>query len=85
MIVDPKPEFQTLTEAEVHAALADPNPNNVAGEVARLVEGYAHNFRKHVQRLGRIPESILLAEPRYPIEAVAMRLATETIRKEMEI
>lgn len=73
--VVPKPEFQYLTEAEIERAITDPNPGNpVACEVARLLEGYTKNFRLRVQRLGRIPESILRVKPRFAIEAVAMRL-----------
>ena len=40
-----------------------------------------HNFQAHVQRLGRIPPDILHMKPRWPIEAVAMRLLTEEIRE----
>lgn len=80
MIVEPLPEFRGLSEAEVMAAVNDPAPNYVADEVARLIVGYTANFKEHVERLGHLPESILKAKPRWPIEAVAMRLATEAIR-----
>jgi hypothetical protein len=51
-IVTPAPQFTGLSEAEVNAALADPNPGNpIAVEVARLIEGYSENFRAH----GRAP------------------------------
>jgi len=81
-IVIPAPQFTGLTEAEVMAALSNPNPGNpIAVEVARLIEGYTENFRAHVERLGHIPEAILHAKPGTAIEAVAMRLTTEAIQE----
>jgi hypothetical protein len=48
-----------LCEAEVMAALNDPDPGNpIAVEVARLIEGYTENFRDHVERWGYIPATI---------------------------
>jgi hypothetical protein len=80
-IIEPTPEFRGLSETEIEKALADPDPANpVAVEVARLIQGYTANFQAHVEKLGRIPEAILRARPRWPIEAVAMRLTTETLR-----
>jgi hypothetical protein len=80
--VEPKPEFRLLAEDAVVAALEDPDPANpIAVEVARLIDGYANNFQAHVQRLGHIPSDILRKKPRWPIEAVAMRLSTELIRE----
>jgi hypothetical protein len=52
-VVSPAPQFTGLTEAEVMAALDDPDPANpIAVEVARLIEGYTENVRAHVERLG---------------------------------
>ena len=80
-IITPAPQFTGLTEAETMAALNDPNPGNpIAVEVARLIEGYTENFRAHVERLGPIPASVLIAKPQTAIEAVAMRLTTEAIQ-----
>jgi hypothetical protein len=80
--VEPKSEFRDLSETAVVAALQDPDPANpIAIEVARLIHAYTINFHAHVQRLGRIPADILLTKPRWPIEAVAMRLTTEVIRE----
>jgi hypothetical protein len=80
--VEPKPEFRSLHEDAVVAALQDPDPANpIAVEVARLIDGYTRNVQAHVQRLGRIPSDILRIKPRWPIEAVAMRLMTETVRE----
>jgi antitoxin HigA-1 len=63
-VVVPGPQFIRLTEAEVAAALKDPNPgNHIALAVARLIEGYRENFRAHVERLGYIPESFLRVKP----------------------
>jgi type IV pilus biogenesis protein CpaD/CtpE len=82
VIIEPHAEFRSLTEAEIEKALADPNPDNpIAVEIARLVQGYTANFHVLVQRLGRIPTDIMHVKPRSPIEAVAMRLTTQTIRE----
>ncbi len=81
-IITPAPQFTGLTEAEVMAALNDPNPGNpVAIEVARLIEGYTENFQAHVERLGYFPDSILHVKPGTAIEAIAMRLTTEAIQE----
>jgi hypothetical protein len=81
-VVSPAPQFTGLTEAEVMAALDDPNSGNpIAVEVARLIEGYSENFRAHVERLGYIPDSFLRVKPQTAIEAVAMRLTTEAIQE----
>jgi hypothetical protein len=78
--VEPKPEFRSLPEDVVVEALQDPDASNpIAIEVARLIEGYTGNFKQHVERVGRIPSEILRIKPRWPIEAVAMRLTTEAI------
>jgi hypothetical protein len=79
--VKPKPQFRSVTEAAAVAALNNPDPANpIAVEIARLIAGYTKNFCDHVERLGYIPAHILSAKPRCPIEAVAMRWTTETIR-----
>lgn len=84
-IVSPAPQFTTLTETEILAALSDLDPGNpIAVEVARLILGYGENFRAHVEQLGRIPESILHVKPQTAIEAVAMRLTTEAIQQEFQ-
>jgi hypothetical protein len=81
-IVSPAPQFTSLTEAEVMAALNDPDPGNpIAVELARLIEGYTDNFRAHVERLGYFPSDILHVTPQTAIEAVAMRLTTEAIQE----
>jgi hypothetical protein len=81
-IVSPAPQFTSLTEAEVMAALADPEPGNpIAVEVARLIEGYSENCRAQVERLGYIPDSFLRVKPQTGIEAAAMCLTTEAIQE----
>lgn len=77
----PRPEFQSLSEEAVLAALADKRPgsNPVALEVARLIATYIEDFQGHVDRLGYIPQHILHLNPRWPIEAVAFRMATQAI------
>jgi len=84
MIVDPAPQFRELAEADVLAALRSAEPSAIADEVARLIDGYSANFRSHVARLGRMPASILRAKPRWPIEAIAIRLTTEAIAAELK-
>ena len=84
VVVEPRSEYRSLTEAEIERALADPDPANpIAVEIARLVHGYTANFQALVQRLGRIPIDIMHVKPRWPIEAVAMRLTTQTIRERL--
>jgi hypothetical protein len=79
--VEPRPEFRTLTEPQVMAALGDADSENrIACEVARLISGYTANFQEHVGRLGRIPSHFLRIKPRWPIEAVAMRLTIDALR-----
>ena len=53
----------------------------IALEITRLVTAYTKNFRDHVERLGYIPAHILHIKPRWPIEAVAMRMTTQAIRE----
>jgi hypothetical protein len=84
-VILPSPRFSGLTEAEIMAALNDPDPGNpIAVEVARLITGYAENFRAHVEQLGHIPDSFLRVKPRTAIEAVAVRLTTEAIQQELQ-
>lgn len=81
--IKPYPKYQTVTEAEVLAALEDPNENNpIAIEVARLLEGYTLNVQKQAARTGKFPSNILHIKPRWPIEAVAMKLMGDIIRSE---
>jgi hypothetical protein len=80
--VAPNPQSCSLAEDTVLAALDDPDPANpIAMEIARLVSAYTNNFRHHANRLGHIPADILRTKPRWPIEAVAMRLTTQAIRE----
>jgi hypothetical protein len=84
-IVEPKTEFRTLSETAVMAALEDADPKNaIAAEVARLITAYTTNFQRHVERVGYMPSDILRLKPRWPIEAVAMRLTTQAIRQAVE-
>ena len=80
--VEPKPEFRSLSEEAVLAALEDPDPANpIAVEVARLIAGYTANFQSLVEGLGYMPAAVLRSKRRWPIESVAMRLMTDTIRQ----
>jgi hypothetical protein len=80
-IIEPKAQFRALDEAAVMTALDDPNPENpVAVEVARLIAGYAANFKQHVKRLGYMPSDVLHIKPRWPIEAVAMKLTAQAVK-----
>ena len=83
--VSAKSEFRGLEESSIAQALEDPDPANpIAVEVARLVEAYTQNFAEHVENLGFLPASILRSKGTCPIEEIAMRLVTETIRETME-
>ena len=73
-IIEPQLQFQSLSEDAVQVALADPN-NSVAVEVARLITAYTKTFVRHVKQIGYLPPHILHVKARWPIEAVAMRLA----------
>jgi hypothetical protein len=95
LTVEPKSEFCSLTEDVVLAALHDPDPANpIAIEVARLIEaytsnigvsllidGYNRNFHPQLPQVEGLPGNILQMEPRWPVEAVAMRLTKEAILK----
>jgi hypothetical protein len=83
--IEPKPEFRELDESAIRKVLKDRGPANpVVVEVARLVTGYAANFQEYVKRLGYIPSDVLRIKPRWPIEAVAMRLTTQAIKESVE-
>jgi hypothetical protein len=78
VLVEPHAEFRCLNEEEIERALADPDPDNpITVEIARLVQAYRVDFQALVRRLGRHKK------PRWPIDAVAMRLATHTIRESL--
>ena len=84
VIVEPLPHFRTLSEAAVIEALSSPDAAHpVAVEVARLIAGYSANVKALVKRLGYLPADLLHVKPRWPIEAVAMRLTSDAIREEM--
>lgn len=84
MPVIPRPEYASLTEADVLAALRDPDGNNpIALEFARLIKGYGENFAATCQTHERIPESILHVKPHSAIEALAMAQATEIITDQL--
>jgi hypothetical protein len=79
--IEPKLQFRSLAEETVLAALDDGDPANpIVIEIARLVTAYTSNFQDHVKRIGYIPDGILRATPRWPIEAVAQRLTMQSIQ-----
>jgi hypothetical protein len=79
-VPEPELQFHSLTEDAVLAAIAAKDQKNpIAVEVARLIAAYKENFLRHVKLHGYLPPDSL--HFRSPIEAVAMRLATENIRK----
>jgi hypothetical protein len=81
-IIEPKPHFRSLDENAVMKALEDNDPENpIAAEVARLIAGYSANLKAHAQQLGYMPSDVLRIKPRWPIEAIAMRLTAETVRE----
>ena len=83
--ISAKSEFRGLEESSIVKALDDPDPANpIAVEVARLVEAYTQNFAEHVENLASLPASILRGKGTCPIEEIAMRLVSETIRETME-
>jgi hypothetical protein len=75
MIAEAKPEFQHLQESAIMSALGDANSQNaVSIEVGRLVAAYTIDLRNR-------PSALPVADPplpvHFPIEAVALRLATK--------
>jgi len=81
-VIEPKPEFLSLSEEEVVPALNDLDPSNpIACEVARLIGAYTANFVRHTERLGYVPDVLLRLKPRSAIEAVAMKLTSDAIRQ----
>lgn len=82
--VEPKPEFQPLTEGEVLEACKHSDRTNlIAQEVARLIEAYSPDFELEIRRLGYIPSIDLEMKPRWPIEAIALQLTADTIREKL--
>lgn len=71
-----KPEYQSLTEAEVRAALCSVNP--VSLEVGRLYGAYIERFRNS-------PSDVEKAKPRWPIEALAMQRALAYLSAAIEM
>jgi hypothetical protein len=69
-----KPEFQQFSETDVQTALENPDAQNaIAIEVGRLVAAYALDLRDRPA----VPADQVPQHARYPIEAVALRLATK--------
>lgn len=82
-MIEPEVEFQSLSEAEILAALIDPSPDNrIATEVKRLTEILKGRFRSEVEKWGYIPPHILHIKARWPIEAVAIKRARVEITED---
>jgi hypothetical protein len=74
-------ELRTLTEDEVETALTSGDPKDrVVLQVRQTVDGYVQDYRAYCARLGHVPESTIHLQPRWPIEAIAMRLAADNVR-----
>lgn len=71
-----KPEFQSLSEPEVKAALNSINP--ISMEVGRLYQLYIEKFH-------HAPADVQEARPRWPIQAVAMQRAIAYLSAAMEM
>lgn len=75
MPVETRPEFHCLAEGVILSALDDPHsPNPIAIEVGRLIAAYTIELR---DRLILTSPAAPPLETRFPIEAVALRLATK--------
>jgi hypothetical protein len=73
--VETKPEFRSVTAAAVLGALGDGDPaNRIAAEVARLTDAFSAFFDRDARA---ISTAFFQLKPRWPIEAMAMRLALE--------
>ncbi len=71
----PRPEFRNLSEETIAAALEQPIPNAISIEVGRLVNEYVEALRRRARDDGGAVSTFLGGEPRWPMEAVAKRLA----------
>ena len=80
-VVKAKPEFKKTTDQEIDLALADPNPNEIGQEIARLINGYTKNLVQFIHKKGHIPKSILRKKGSCPIEERAIQLALNEFKK----
>jgi hypothetical protein len=80
-IIKAKPEFQKTTDQEIDLALANPNPNEIGEEIARLINGYSKNLVQFIHEKGHIPELILRKKGSCPIEERAIQLVLNEFRK----
>jgi hypothetical protein len=68
-IVAPKPEFLSLTEAAVLAALGDPDPANpIAVEISRLVTAYKKTLGTMWSGSGTFPPTFCALNPAGPLK-----------------
>tara|TARA_R100001129_G_scaffold70418_1_gene48012 strand:- start:2491 stop:2754 length:264 start_codon:yes stop_codon:yes gene_type:complete len=77
-------DLTTITNEQIDAALADESPDNeIAIELARLIDTYTQNFAAHCEKVGRVPTELMLKKPDSEIERVAMRLTSQAISDEL--
>tara|TARA_R100001443_G_scaffold2710_1_gene8895 strand:+ start:3847 stop:4110 length:264 start_codon:yes stop_codon:yes gene_type:complete len=77
-------DLTTITNEQIDAALADESPDNeIAIELARLIDTYTKNFAAHCEKVGRVPTELMLKKPDSEIERVAMRLTSQAISDEL--
>lgn len=63
------------SRAGLLAALEDPDPMNpLAAGIVAACDGYARSLEQQAIRVGRKPESIVLAKPVTEVEAFALEL-----------
>ncbi len=82
--ITPRPEFASLSEEEVEAALDayETHPeirHPVAEEVQRLIEAYSEYLDRQCRQGKEIGEDILLYEPDTPVEQAAYDIFSEAL------
>ncbi len=78
-VVEPLLPFRCLREKAIAAALAGNTSNAVTREAGRLTSEYMQLLRRHAEMGQGTPPAAFTLPPRWPIDAVARRLAVSAI------
>ena len=70
-----------VTDRDVADALADPNPNEIANQVAAVMESYMLALQRQAQRAGGWPSPLRIAESANAVERAALRLFRDQLRE----
>lgn len=75
-------DFKNTTAAEIDAALDDPNPNPIANEVSRIMEGYALAFYRQAEKEKCWGRPFNIPRPKTEIEQKSLNLFFELLQQE---